>query len=74
MADRDSAAHTERLERTAGRVRCRGLVRDDTGVTRQCRKTTLHPSGYCAVHCDSTRHRRECTHPEPKPGKREAGA
>jgi hypothetical protein len=50
-----------RMTRSAGprhRTTCSGIARQANG--RRCRKTTLHPSGYCHVHCDPQRHHREC--------------
>jgi hypothetical protein len=40
------------------RTTCSGIPLQAGG--RRCRKTTLHPSGYCHVHCDAERHHREC--------------
>jgi hypothetical protein len=40
------------------RTTCSGIRLQAGG--RRCRKTTLHPSGYCHVHCDPERHHREC--------------
>jgi len=44
--------------RTQRRTTCSGVILTDGG--RRCRKTTLHPSGYCHVHCTAEQHRREC--------------
>jgi hypothetical protein len=41
------------------RTTCSGSVQTDNG-RRPCRNTTLHPSGYCHVHCSADRHREEC--------------
>jgi hypothetical protein len=41
------------------RTTCSATVQTDEG-RRPCRKTTLHPSGYCYVHCSADRHHHEC--------------